>query len=307
MGKNNVVYEIVTKQLIELLEKAIENGDSAPWKKPWGMDNHRFFMRKFTNGKEYRGINVWILLASGKQGPWATWKQVQKAGGKVTEPKEYTQIVFWKFLEKEDKDGKTHKIPMLRYYRVYSIPEQTEGCKFPRWYSRELDNTELPPNPYEAAKDTWESFATRESFQFIEGGDRAYYSIMSDEIHVPRIAQYMQNLGDQDLAWASYWQTTFHEGVHLTGHMTRLKRFQEGEAHLFGSETYSKEELIAEMGSCYLMAHVGIENKQVQQNNVAYLRSWISRLQDDPKLAVSAAGKAQKATDYILGIKFDKE
>jgi antirestriction protein ArdC len=302
MAKKDIVYQVITDQLISLLEKAIQDGDQAPWRKPWGMDTSKLFMRKFVNGKECRGINIWILLASGKQGPWASWNQIKKAGGRVTEPKKYTRIVFWKFIEKEDAGGKIKRIPLLRYYKVYSIPEQTEGCKFPKWYTRTLESVgDTPPNPYESAQALWAEFVNREKFPFIEGGDRAYYSITLDEIHMPRMAQYMINLGDQDLAWAAYWQTAFHEGVHLTGHKSRLERFTDGEQHLFGSESYSKEELIAEMGSCFLLSHVGIEHRQVQDNSIAYLRSWIGRLKDDPKLAVSAAGKAQKAVDYILG------
>jgi antirestriction protein ArdC len=35
-------------------------------------------------------------------------------------------------------------------------------------------------------------------------------------------------------------------------------------------------------------------------NHVAYIQSWLSKLRNDKKLAVSAAQKAQKAADFIL-------
>ena len=73
----------------------------------------------------------------------------------------------------------------------------------------------------------------------------------------------------------------------------------------FSSETYSKEELVAEMGSSFIMKLLGLENKSTIENSAAYIASWLRQLRNEKKLIVSAAGKAEKATKYILGDKIE--
>ena len=97
---------------------------------------------------------------------------------------------------------------------------------------------------------------------------------------------------------AEYYGTAFHEMVHSTGHMKRLARL-EAPAH-FGGEEYSKEELIAEIGSAALVSHCGLETPQSFHNSAAYIQGWLRALKDDKRFIVSAAGKAEKAVDYIL-------
>jgi len=92
----------------------------------------------------------------------------------------------------------------------------------------------------------------------------------------------------------------FHELTHATGHRKRVGREAFDSPQQFGSESYSKEELIAEMGSAMLCAVAGIEQSTLY-NSVAYLKSWIARLRADSKLVISAPSAAQKAADYIRG------
>ena len=96
-----------------------------------------------------------------------------------------------------------------------------------------------------------------------------------------------------------YYSVLFHELTHSTGAVNRLNRSTLNQALKFGDTNYSKEELVAEMGSSFLSGHTGIE--QVTLNNsAAYLNSWIRTLKGDAKLVIVAAAAAQKATDYIL-------
>src|SRR6478672_3706822 len=94
--------------------------------------------------------------------------------------------------------------------------------------------------------------------------------------------------------------TLFHELTHSTGHAKRLAREGFDRPQMFGSESYSREELIAEMGSAMLCGVAGIEQATVA-NSVAYLKSWIARLKADSRLVVQAASAAQKAADHIRG------
>ena len=98
-----------------------------------------------------------------------------------------------------------------------------------------------------------------------------------------------------------YYSTTFHEITHSTGHKTRLDRLQTGQIAAFGSEEYSKEELVAEIGSATLMNLLGIETVKTFRNTTAYIQSWLNVLKNDNKFIVSASSKAEKAVNFILG------
>lgn len=98
-----------------------------------------------------------------------------------------------------------------------------------------------------------------------------------------------------------YYSTLFHELTHSTGHASRLNRTELSKANLFRSHEYSKEELVAEMGSAFLCGHCGIAPKVID-NQSAYIQAWLKQLQNNKKWLVYAAAKAQKAADFILGI-----
>lgn len=95
--------------------------------------------------------------------------------------------------------------------------------------------------------------------------------------------------------------TAFHECAHSTMKEGRCDRKTEGKRLKFGNEEYSKEELVAEISSAAILHNIGIETPDTFQNNCAYIQSWLKALKDDKKCIVSAAGKAEKAVEYILG------
>ena len=95
----------------------------------------------------------------------------------------------------------------------------------------------------------------------------------------------------------NFYSVLFHELTHATGHTSRLNRLTEQAA--FGSSTYAKEELVAELGAAFLGANVGLVNTLEQ--SASYIQGWLKALKDDRRLVLSAAGKAQAAADLILG------
>ncbi|WP_027365101.1 ArdC family protein [Desulfotruncus alcoholivorax] len=266
------VYQIVTNEIIKKLEAG-----TIPWRKPWrdpGAVNWK-------TQKPYRGINA-ILLDPGE---YLTFKQVQEAGGKVKKGAKSHIVVFWKWLETENKEtGELEKIPFLRYYRVFEL-SQTEGLK-----SRRKDTEVFNHNPIEAAEKIIEGYQSRPLITFAPG--KAFYSPITDSISVPALSDYQKP--------EEYYSTLFHEAIHSTGHKTRLNRATLTEMAAFGSETYSKEELVAEIGAAMLCGTAGIENKTLE-NSAAYIQSWLRVLKKDSRMVVLAAGQAQKAADYILG------
>jgi antirestriction protein ArdC len=125
-----------------------------------------------------------------------------------------------------------------------------------------------------------------------EQGFRAAYTPSCDAATMPSRTAFSSQ--------AEYYSTLFHELAHSTGHASRLGREGFDKPQMFGSESYSREELIAEMGSAMLCGVAGIEQSTFA-NSAAYLKSWTARLKGDSRLVVSAASAAQKAADYIRG------
>ena len=79
----------------------------------------------------------------------------------------------------------------------------------------------------------------------------------------------------------------------------RLNRKASIQVHKFGDEEYSKEELVAEMGSAFLCGYSGIENRTLE-NSAAYIAGWLKSLKNDKTLLIHSAALAQKASNYIL-------
>lgn len=275
----SMVYEIVTERIMKELEKGI-----VPWRKPWTSGSMAV---SWKTQKAYRGINVWLL----EPGEYATIKQITEAGGKVKKGEKANIVVFWKWLEKEDETtGEKEKIPYLRYYNVFEINTQCEGMKSKR-------NMEtFDHDPIEEAEKLMKGYMDCPDLRFASG--RAFYNKSLDFISVPPMKDYRNH--------NEYYSTMFHEMVHSTGHERRLKRSGITEIASFGDETYSKEELVAEMGAAMLCGVAGIENSTIE-NSASYIGSWLRKLQDDKKMVVQAAAQAQKAADYILGVKYDEE
>ena len=103
----------------------------------------------------------------------------------------------------------------------------------------------------------------------------------------------------QFMSTAEYYSTVFHELTHSTGHFSRLNRLTQ--SAFFGSEDYSKEELVAEIGAAALVNHVGLETSNSIRNSAAYIQNWLKVLRDDKRFIVSASGRAEKAVNLILG------
>ncbi|MCK9496928.1 MAG: zincin-like metallopeptidase domain-containing protein, partial [Dehalococcoidia bacterium] len=97
-----------------------------------------------------------------------------------------------------------------------------------------------------------------------------------------------------------YYATLFHELAHSTGHPSRLDREGYQESAPFGSPVYSREELVAEFAAAFLCQQSGVDASRLDQS-AAYIASWLRALEDDRRLAVAAAGQAQRAVDHILG------
>lgn len=273
------VYEIVTARILEQLERGV-----VPWRKPWRAE----LPCNLVSGKPYRGLNVFLLASQGYGSRyWLTYQQTAKLGGHVKRGEHSSLVTFWHIGEERTNtrpDGTVEQTRpfLLRYYNVFNL-EQTEGIDIPRVSSQPRVN---PIEQCETIVSGMPNAPKREQ------SDRAWYRPSSDTVGMP--ARALFNSAEE------YYSTLFHELTHSTGHASRIGREGIEQLNTFGSESYSREELIAEMGAAMLCGISGIETKTLD-NSAAYLQAWIARLKSDSRLLISAASAAQKAADYIQG------
>jgi antirestriction protein ArdC len=283
------IYQAVTDRMVQALEQGV-----IPWRTPWTLAGPP---RSMSTGNAYRGVNTWILaLASAEHGwrsPWfGTYRQIQERGGQVRKGEKSTLVTFWKTLEKQERDPATGElttraVPMLRKFRVFNA-DQADGL--PGRYHPE-PGEERPIAAPQAVLDGYTSQP---------GGPRmchdvqgqAYYNPAADEIHLPPIAGHR---GPEH-----YYATAYHEAAHSTGHASRLNRPGiTSQDAVFSSHEYGKEELVAQMTASMLCAETGIDSEEIFQNSAAYIGSWLQTIKGDPRMVVSAAAAAQRATDKI--------
>jgi len=281
-------YDLVTARVIEALDAGI-----VPWHRPWKTGPNAG-PRSLSTGKPYQGVNVWVLEATAalrgyESRYWTTFKQAQERGGSVRKGEKGTPVVFWKFIEKKDPknpNGKPERIPFLRYFTVFNL-DQCDDVPEP---TSETTFEPEPFEPIEMAEKIAAAMPTRPNVR--HGGDRAFYSPLLDYVQMPLQVQFKSP--------EHYYGTLFHELVHSTGHSSRLGRKTLIEPAPFGSPDYSREELVAEMGAAFLCGAAGIAPNI--EHHAGYIASWLKALKDDRKMLVSAAGAAQKAADYVLGV-----
>ncbi|MDP2727095.1 MAG: zincin-like metallopeptidase domain-containing protein, partial [Dehalococcoidia bacterium] len=284
------VYQQVTDAVITALEQG-----KIMWRKPW---KGAGLPVSLSTGKAYRGVNTLLLWVQGYSSSyWGTYKSIQDKGGQVRAKESGTTVVFWKFLRKTEKDPKdpsktkTVTIPMLRTFKVFNS-EQADWKDGKSPVEKETPTLDFQPQE-EAEKLVQGYLSNQETLKFQEKGSRAFYRPSEDLVNMPQRVTF-----DGVEEWYS---TLFHELVHSTGSQGRLKREGIVENHFFGDVTYSREELIAEMGATFLCAMAGLDSPQRFQNSAAYIQGWLEAIKGDKKLVVTAAGRAQKAVDYILG------
>ena len=284
---SDTIYQMVTDQILRKLDEGV-----IPWQRPW-TPGAATLPANLKSKRPYRGINIVALWMAGYESPWwLTYKQAQELGGQVRKGEHATTVVFWKQVKIRDKDESgeetTKTIPMLRYYRVFNV-EQIDGLPEGSIPAPAVVEAE-EHDPIEAAERIVAGFA--DAPPVTHGGDRACYLPARDLVMMPERHTFETAEG--------YYATLFHELAHSTGHETRLAR-REAFGNGFGTERYSKEELVAEIASAFLSAISGIGSETID-NSAAYVASWSAALRANPKWAVQAGGAAQRAADYIQGI-----
>ncbi len=277
-------YELVTQEIVECLKKGV-----IPWHRPWHCVG--VLPYNVVSGNTYNGINLILLGMKSSVSPvWGSFKQWKQKGGYVRAEEKGTPIIFWKFIDKKDKDrklvynskGKVEKTPLIRYHKIFNAT-QIDGIDLEK-YIPQSDGVNREFTPIEKAEQIIENMPNKPKIRFNDNSS-AFYSSALDYINMPEPELFKND--------DSYYNVLFHELTHSTGHNSRVGR----ELSQI-KEKYSFEELIAELGTCFLSTESGVEIDI--ENSTSYIDGWLSHLKSDKKFIVRAASAAKKATEYIL-------
>ena len=236
----------------------------------------------------YSGCNVvllWMAHAAGYCTPrFLTFKQALELGGHVRKGERGTKVYFVKQLEiREGTDeAPARRVPMMREYTVFNV-DQCDGLP-------DSVTTGKPirvRNP-DTRDDLADQFLHSTGADIREGHGEAYYVPSRDFISMPSFGTFK--------AADHFYNVTFHELTHWTGHKSRLDRDLKNR---FGSRNYAAEELIAELGAAFLCAEFGLDG---DVRNAGYIASWIELLKADKRAFFTACSKASKAADYLRGL-----
>jgi antirestriction protein ArdC len=273
----NKVYDIVLKKILEMLDN-----QQVPWRANWLLKNFNGATKR-----EYNGINKlllsWEAIRNGYTAPiWFSFKQIKELGGSVKKGSKASFVIFSKVVEKAEEDEEENKrYFLLRYYNVFNL-DSVQGIDKTKYLNQfNEENTEVE-TLVEKIKNT--------GVKIKKQGFQPCYNPTTDTIEIPA----KEIFASQE----AYYSAFFHEATHSTGHKDRLSRKGVVDVNMFDKERYSYEELVAEIGSAFLMAEAGL--KVQYENTTAYLQGWSKFLRENKKAILQASSDAKKAVEYIL-------
>lgn len=293
-GARGNLYAQITDRIIAELEAGI-----VPWVQPWAASAAPLGMPcNAATGRRYSGINVLLLWAAVIDGGfaaqrWLTFRQALGLGGHVRKGERGTLVVFAdRFTPEREKrrveaeGGAPARIPFLRRFTIFNV-EQCEGLP------ERVAPPAAPPPDTSLILPRAQALIDATQARFRIGSSYAFYSPLDDLVVVPP---------PQAFSAAIDWhRTAFHELGHWTGHASRLGRDQTG---IFGSASYAREELIAEIAGAFVCASLEIEPTV---RHADYIASWLEVLRQDARAIVRAASAASKAADYLLALEAGAE
>ncbi len=281
------LYDEVTTRIVAELEAG-----RLPWIQPWGRVDTTGpgLPRNALTGRNYSGVNVLILWGAviehgWPSQSWLTFRQAQEAGGCVMKGEHgVIEVYADRFTpegekERAKRDGDDARaVPFLKRFTVFNVA-QCEGLR----PGLACDPAPLPEREIVPVA---EDVIAASGVDFRIGGDRAFYAPDPDFVQVPPQPAFFEQI--------NYYRTCLHELTHATGHPKRLGRDLK---NAFGSKDYAREELVAEMGSAFLCAALGIAPTV---RHADYIGSWLEVLREDNRAIFRAASAATKATDWLL-------
>ena len=281
------IHAEITNKLIA----AIEADPGRPCM-PWRRSSAPLFMPENALTKKlYNGINIVSLWVSAEvqsfTAPiWATYRQWAELGAQVRKGEKSSLVIFYKEFDTDpnpddaDDDGKRR---VARASYVFNA-SQVDGFTLP--------DAPLPLGPVERIE-VADRFIRNTGARIEHGGERAFYRPSTDHIQMPDEALFCGT--DTMTRSEAYFAVLAHETLHWSGSSGRLNR-EFGKR--FGDAAYAAEELVAEIGSAFLCAELGI-TQDVRADHAQYLSQWLKLLKDDSRAIFTAAAKASEAVAYL--------
>lgn len=283
------IYSRITDRIIEELANGVR-----PWMKPWNAANSdgRITRPLRHNGQPYSGMNVLLLWSEQMSrgfasSTWMTFKQALELGAAVRKGETGSTVVFASRFTKSEADGNggevDREIPFLKAYSVFNV-EQIDGLP-DHYYHRPA-----PVLDPIGRIDQADLFFRHTGAIIRHGGNQAFYAPGPDLIQMPPFETFKDA--------ASYYATLSHEATHWTAPNERVGR--DLSRYAKDRSDRAREELIAELGSCFLCADLGIAPElEPRPDHASYLQSWLKVLADDKRAIFQAAAHAQRAVAYL--------
>ncbi|WP_205927394.1 ArdC family protein [Rhizobium sp. P32RR-XVIII] len=291
-SKRADIYSRITDRIMEELADG-----TRPWMKPWSAANTegRITRPLRYNGLPYSGMNVLLLWSEQMSrgfasSMWMTFKQAIELGAAVRKGETGSTVVFASRFTKSEADGNggeiDREIPFLKAYSVFNV-EQIDGL--PDHFHHQ---PEPRPDPFERIEGA-ERFFRNTGAIIRHGGNQAFYAPGPDLIQMPPLHAFKDA--------ASYYATLSHEVAHWTAPEHRVGR--DLSRYAKDKSERAREELIAELGSCFLCADLGIVPElEPRPDHASYLQSWLSVLANDKRAIFQAAAHAQRAVAFLHGL-----
>lgn len=283
------ICQTITDNIIESLEAGV-----LPWRQPWDGVTETGLPSNASTGRAYSGINIvrlWVSqIANGyTSNRWLTFKQAKALSGTVRKGEKGTLCVFYKSIEVDsktrvDSNGDPEKdiIPLLRTFYVFNL-DQIDGLDELKTDANRVKHDFTP----DAAGEELYALAKTHLASITDGGTKACYIPSKDAILMPDRDRF-ENPAD-------YYATFAHEFAHATAHKSRCDRKPYSDDY---KTAYAFEELVAELGSLFIAAHIGMNEPMAGHDS--YIASWLKDLKNDKRYILKAAAQAQKATDWVL-------
>jgi len=273
--QTNEIKAKITAEIIESLKT-----NQSLWSKTWKISTPQNYESKHV----YSGINSLILSLKSMnncyESPyWLTYKQLEKQKAYPLKTQKATMVIYYNFVEVKNSEEEKKRIPFMKYYYVFNL-DQTS-------LKNEI-NTNTNIDPASKNSDIENIIKTFDCRIIHAAQNKACYLPNEDKILLPARNQFESLHG--------YYSTAIHETAHATGHESRLKR---NLMNKFGSVDYAKEELIAEIATMFILGYYSIDNKEISNNNIAYINSWLKLLQNDSNFIFTASKQAGEILEYI--------
>jgi antirestriction protein ArdC len=270
----------IKQELTDRIVNAIEEGRMSP-AKLWARSANGGLPVNYATKNAYTGANILLLWLEGadrgfKRNEWMTYNQAQDIGAQVRRGAKGCRLVRFNKVERVDPEtGEVEFFPAPVPFSVFNV-EEIDGVA----PAARFDEFE----PVDAA----EQILTRSGARIIETGERAFYRESTDECFLPERTRFA--------CAANFYHVATHELMHWTGHRSRLARDFSGR---FGDEAYAFEELVAELGSAFCLARIGMHEGRLEYH-ASYLDSWLRVLRRDKNALFTAAGRAGDAYSHVM-------